>query len=352
MVVEEQTEGLIERAWIPAVIVFAVAVIIGVSEVNLVAVLVNGLQVGAVYALIALGIALVYKATRVLNFAQGELGTVPAFVVFMIMVSGARDAEIDPSKVIGYELALATIVAVVVGALLAILINLFVVQRLADASPVTTLVATAGVALLFSSAELILFEAKARKFPRFVDGAPCFGFDAEGLCTSPLTIGGVVVSWHTLIVLAVLALAAGLLAIFFRTPIGVALLATAQEPYAAELQGISTKAMGALAWGAAGALGAVGGVLGGGVFEFIAPGFMTTTFLIPAIVAAVLGGITSMVGAVLGGLILGVSVAFANSFVLAYDLTSTLPGPPQIMTFSVLLLVLLFRPRGLFGKEA
>lgn len=352
MIDEEQAGGLIERIWIPVVVVFAVAVIIGVSEVNLVAVLVNGLQVGAVYALIALGIALVYKATRVLNFAQGELGTVPAFVVFMVMVSGVREAEIDPSKVVGWELAAATLLAVVVGALLAILINVLVVQRLADASPVTSLVATAGVALLFSSAELILFQAKARKFPRFIDGAPCFASDAEGACTTPLSLGGVIISWHTLIVIAVLAVAAGLLAVFFRTPIGVALLATAQEPYAAELQGISTRAMSTLAWGAAGALGAIGGVLGGGVFEFIAPGFMTTTFLIPAIVAAVLGGITSMVGAVIGGLILGVSVAFANSFVLSYDLTSVLPGPPQIMTFAVLLLVLLFRPRGLFGKEA
>lgn len=352
MVVEEEPPGLIERIWIPVAVIFVAAVLVGVSEVNLIAVLVNGLQVGAVYALIALGIALVYKATRVLNFAQGELGTVPAFVVFMIMVSGAREAEIDPAKVVGWELAGATLVAVAVGAVLAVLINLLVVQRLAEASPVTTLVATAGVALLFSSTELILFQAKARKFPRFVEGSPCFASDAEGLCTTPLSIGGVVVSWHTLIVIAVLAVAAGLLAVFFRTPIGVALLATAQEPYAAELQGISTRAMGAIAWGAAGALGAVGGVLGGGVFEFIAPGFMTTTFLIPAIVAAVLGGITSMVGAVVGGLILGLSVAFASSFVLSYDLTSVLPGPPQIMTFAVLLLVLLFRPRGLFGKEA
>jgi branched-chain amino acid transport system permease protein len=321
-------------------------------DVNFVSVIVNGLQVGAVYALVALGLALVYKATRVLNFAQGELGTVPAFVVFAILVNGNRNVEIDPATLSTGKLLFATFIAIVAGAVLAILINVLVVQRLADASPVTSLVATAGVALLLSSAQLILFQAKARKFPRFVEGAPCFARDADGLCTSPLTIGGVVVPWHTIIVIAVLAAAAALLAIFFKTPPGVALLATAQEPFAAELHGISVRSMSTLAWGTAGALAAIGGVLGGGVFEFVSPGLMTTTFLIPAFTAAVLGGITSMVGAVVGGLLLGITVAFANSFVLAYNLTSVLPGPPQIATFLVLLMVLLVRPRGLFGKEA
>lgn len=341
----------LRRYGVPAAIVLGIALVLGLSRVSLVAVLVNGLQVGAIYALVALGIALVYRATRVLNFAQGELGSVPAFVVFLLLTRGRLDVEVNPAGIGALELTAWTLIAILVGAVLAILINLVVIQRLADASPVTSLVATIGVALLFTALELVIFEAKGRKFPRFIDGAPCMESQG-GECVSSFAIGGVVVTWHTLIVMAVLAVSAAMLALFFRTPVGVALLATAQEPFAAELQGVSTKAMSALAWGTAGALAALGGVLGGGVFEFIGPGFMTSTFLIPAIVAAVLGGITSMVGAVVGGLVLGISVAFANSFVLAYDLTSVLPGPPQIMTFAVLLIVLLFRPRGLFGKEA
>jgi branched-chain amino acid transport system permease protein len=301
---------------------------------------------------VALGIALVYKATRVLNFAQGELGTVPAFVVWLILVGGNRSLEVDTGAVSTGRLAVASIIAVLAGALLAVLVNVLVVQRLADASPVTSLVATAGVALLLTSAQLILFEPKGRRFPRFVSGSPCFASDAQGVCTSPLSLGGVVVPWHTIIVVMVLAAAAALLALFFRTPPGVALLATAQEPFAAQLHGISVRAMSTLAWATAGAFAAIGGILGGGVFEFISPGLMTTTFLIPAFAAAVLGGITSMVGAVVGGLLLGMTVAFANAFVLEHNLTSALPGPPQIATFAVLLLVLLLRPRGLFGKEA
>jgi branched-chain amino acid transport system permease protein len=350
--VEETAVPLWQRYRNPAIATIVAVLLLAILDVNLVSVVVNGLQVGAVYALVALGLALVYKATRVLNFAQGELGTVPAFVVLMILIGGDRAVELDTGTVATSTLLLASVAAVILGAVLAVLINVLVVQRLADASPVTSLVATAGVALLFSSAELIFFQAKGRKFPRFVDGAPCFGSNAEGVCTAPLSIGGVIVPWHTIIVVLVLAGAAALLAVFFRTRPGVALLATAQEPFAAELHGISVRRMSTLAWGTAGALAAIGGILGGGVFEFIAPGLMTTTFLIPAFTAAVLGGITSMVGAVLGGLLLGITVAFANSFVLAYSLTSVLPGPPQIATFAVLLLVLLVRPRGLFGKEA
>jgi branched-chain amino acid transport system permease protein len=105
-----------------------------------------------------------------------------------------------------------------------------------------------------------------------------------------------------------------------------------------------------MAWAIAGVLGALGGLLGAGVFATIAPGFMTSTFLIPALVGAVLGGLTSMVGAVSGGLLLGIIVAAANQMNRSFDLG--IPGTPQAAAFVVLLLVLLLRPRGLFGQEA
>lgn len=318
------------------------------TDIDPIAILVDGLQVGAVYSLVALGLALVYKATRVLNFAQGELGTLPAFAAFFVLAVfiergpdiGFWDVEnIATTDVTGLQMLGATFVAMIFGALLAIFINVAIVQRLAESSAITSLVATAGVAVLITSGELVAFDAQARKFPRFIGG-------------SAFTIADVAVPWHSLIVIAVLIIAAGALAIFFQTPPGIALLATAQDPFAAEIYGISPRAMSTLAWGTAGALGALSGVLGGGVFESLSPGLMTTTFLIPAFTAAVLGGLTSMVGAVIGGLMLGITVVFANETVLAYDLTSTIPGPPTVMTFAVLMLVLLFRPRGLFGKEA
>lgn len=305
------------------------------ADIDPVGVVVIGLQTGAVYSLIALGIALVYKATRVLNFAQGELGTVPAFVAYAFMVSfDWSDAGGNPD---GGKLWWATIVAIAAGAGLAVLVNVFVVQRLAEASAVTSLVATAGVSLLFISAEVVIFEAKLRPFPRYIEG------DA-------FTLSGVNVSWHTVLVILVLGAAATGLALFFRTPAGVALLATAQEPFAAELSGVSVRSMSILAWATAGALAAIGGMLGAGVFANVRPGLMTSQFLIPAFTAAVLGGLTSMIGAVVGGILVGLVTVYANELVLGLEID--LPGPPQVAILAVLLLVLTLRPRGLFGKEA
>jgi branched-chain amino acid transport system permease protein len=298
-------------------------------------VLIFGLQAGAVYSLVALGLALVYKATRILNFAQGELGTVPAFVAYLVMTGFKVSGEPEASR---GKLWIATLVALVVGAALGILVNTVVIRRLSSVSPVTSLVATAGLTLLSSGLAIVFFEAKARRFPKYIDGG--FRF--------PTT--NAIVSWQTIVTLVVLAGAAALLALLFRTPPGVALLATAQEPFAAELQGVSVSGMRTIAWAAAGVLGALGGLLGAGVFASVSPGFMTATFLIPAFVGAVLGGLTSMVGAVAGGLLLGITVAAANQINRSFELG--IPGPPQAAAFAVLLIVLLIRPRGLFGREA
>jgi branched-chain amino acid transport system permease protein len=296
-------------------------------------ILVFGLQAGAIYALVALGIALVYKATGILNFAQGELGTLAAFAAFAVLAGGFSNEASDSKG----RLLLATLVALIVGAVLGVLVNTLVIRKLANASPVTTLVATAGVAVFLSSVELITFEARARNFPRYIEG----GFR--------LPIADVNVPWHTVVILGVLAGVAVLLAGFFRTPFGVALLATAEDPFAAELQGVPVSLMRTVAWGAAGALGALAGILGAGFFESVSPGLMTGTFLIPAFVGAVLGGIRSLVGAAVGGLIVGASVAFANQIVRTLDID--IPGPPQIAVLAVLLAVLVLRPNGLLGDR-
>lgn len=329
----------LDRRWLgwgAGVLVLALLVVsFFAADINPISVLTIGVQVGSVFSLIALGVVLVYKATRVLNFAQGELGTASAFLAFALMVSlDWESIGATPDRSDFWWTALAAIAA---GVVLAILINVLVVQRLADASPITALVATVGVSLLFVSVEVVMFEAQPRPFPRPVGG-------------TAFELANVAVSWHTVIVLVVLLGAAMLLAILFRTPPGIALLATAQEPFAAELSGVSVRAMSTLAWGAAGLLGALGGLLGAGVFTNLTPGFVTTQFLIPALVGAVLGGLTSMVGAVVGGILVGLATTYSNELVLGmgWDVA----GPPQIATLTVLIAVLLFRPRGLFGREA
>jgi branched-chain amino acid transport system permease protein len=301
-------------------------------------VLVFGTQQGAVYALVALGIALVYRSTKVLNFAQGEFGTVPALLVLLILLGGDLEGTVSPADVSLVKLSVLAILGVAIGAALAIGVNVGIVQRLADANPVTSLVATAGVSFLLIGAQVVVFGLQSRTFPRFLDGS--------------VRVLGISVTRHTFVILFVLALAAALLAALFRTPIGVALLASAQDPFAASLHGVSTRAMSSLAWGLAGGLAAIGGLLGAGVYQGIEPGQMTTTFLIPAFTAAVLGGITSMVGAVVGGLFLGYVATLADQLVIQFQISDMIASAPDLAAFAVLLVVLLVRPRGLLGKEA
>ncbi len=322
--------------------------------------LANGLSVGAVYALVALGVALVYKATKVINFAQGALGSFPALVALWVLLEfDLTQATAAPSTL---RFAVVALGAVLLGAALAVAMNLLVIQQLANAAPVTSLVATTGIALMLIALETILFEVKTRRFPRLIDGAPdgfeigpfCFSQVQDGACVADGTfaLGGLEVPWNTVLIVIVLAAVSLSLAAFFRSPAGVALLATAQEPFAAQLYGVSQKVMSSMAWGIAGGFAALAGILGAGVFEQAFPGYMTRDFLIPALVAAVLGGVTSMVGAVVGGLVVGVVFALSNALVLQFNVNDVVPGPPFLGIFLVLILTLLVRPRGLFGKEA
>lgn len=330
---DEVAQHRVGIAWSVAALVLAAAMVAAGMDVG--AMLVNGLGSGAIYALVALGIALVYRATRVLNFAQGELGTMPAFIVVLVLLGGDLDGFVDPAQVSFGRLLGLTGLAVVIGAAMAVAVNLFVIQRLADSSPVTSLVATAGVALLLIGVQVVVFDLQSRTFPQFVSGS--------------VRILGLRFPSHTLVVACVLVAASALLVGLFRTQLGVALLASAQDPFAAELHGVSARAMSSLAWGLAGGLAALGGVLGAGVFEGITPGLMTSTFLIPAFTAAVLGGISSPAGAVVGGLLLGQVSAAANTTTVGLGIS--VPNAPTLAAFVVLLLVLVFRPLGLLGKE-
>lgn len=300
-------------------------------------ILVIGLQTGAIYALVALGVALVFKATRILNFAHGEIGTSSAFLALVLMHYGLRPL-FGVEDLTGLHLLIATAPAILLGAVLGLLTSVLL-GWLKNATPVTLLVTTVGVALFMVGMQIYIGGAQGYRFPRYINGN---AFTPPG--------GTIPVSWHTLIILLVLGGAAVALAAYFKTPPGVALLATSQDPYAAELQGINVGLMTGTAWAVAGALAAAAGLLGAGVFEQLTPGLMLSTFLIPSFAGALLGGINSMPGSVLGGMLLGIIVATANQ--LNASLQLGVPGPPQIAVLLALLAVLLFRPRGLLGTEA
>lgn len=292
--------------------------------------IVIGIIQGAIIGLLALGIVLVYKGSRVFNFAQAEFGTVAAFLLLYFTTGRLK---------MPYLAALVVALALTGG--VGFLFERLVVRPLFNAPRVTLLVATAGAALLAIALELKIggFEVK--------QVAPIKAGKAIG-------IFGATVTWQQVILLAVLGgLAAGLAYFFNRTDLGLAVLATSQEPVATELVGIGTKRMSSFIWTFAAVLGGVAGALAAPDTTFTA-GFMTTNFLLFAFTAAVIGGVTSLAGAFIGGQLIGISTALAQYVDITYlkKWEIDIPAFHELVIFILLLSVLYARPQGLLGKAA
>ncbi|MGH2674867.1 MAG: branched-chain amino acid ABC transporter permease [Actinomycetota bacterium] len=285
--------------------------------------LVIGIFQGAVYGLLAVGLVLVYKGARVFNFAQGEFGTVAAFVTFALF----QQAGLPYAVAVAGGLAAAVV--------LGLLVERLVIRPLFDAPRITVLVATVGVALLVVAVTVLVAKPEPRVLAPAIEG-------------DPVTFAGLAIIPQQFLILAVLAGLAGALALFFsKTNLGLAVLATSQDVLATRVVGISVPRMSRFIWGFAALLGGIAGVLQAPLTIFT-PGFMTTTTLVPAFTAAVLGGMTSLPGAFLGGLLVGA----AQNVGIFYLQRAEVPGASELTVFALLLLVLLARPRGLLGKEA
>ncbi|MDQ3756518.1 MAG: branched-chain amino acid ABC transporter permease [Actinomycetota bacterium] len=284
-----------------------------------------GLVNGAPFAMLAIGLVLVYKGSKVFNFAQGEFGTVAAFASYLL----------------SFRLPLwtAMLIGVLVGVAMGLLTERLVVQPLFNAPKVTLLVATAAITSASIAIQLALGDASLRVYPVLLKG-------------NALDVWGVIVKWQQLLVVGCLAGVTVGLFLFFRTNLGLAVLAASQEPVATDLVGIGTRKMSALVWGMAGLLAGIAGVTMAALQAFT-PGFMTADFLTFAFVAAVVGGMTSLPGAVLGALVLGLVQAFSAVYLADISWVSeNIPAPGELAVFTLLLGVLAFRPTGLLGKEA
>lgn len=284
--------------------------------------LVIGVVTGSGYGLVALGLVLVYKSSGVFNFAQGEFGTVAIYALW-----GATVNHIP----YGIAVVLALLAAVLMG----LLTEFLVVRPLFNAPRITLLVATVGVSLLAISLELWLAEANPRQIAPALDRL------------DRVKVLGIFVSDQRLLVIGALLLLAVLLALFFsRTNLGLAILGVSQEPVATELMGISPRRLSSFTWALAALLGGLAGVLTAPISGSFFPGFLTSSALIPAFTAAVLGGMNSLPGAFVGGVVVGVAQALAQSSPAFKDI----PGPGTVMVFVILVSVLTIRPQGLVGK--
>ncbi|MDQ1396106.1 MAG: branched-chain amino acid transport system permease protein [Acidimicrobiaceae bacterium] len=303
--------------------------------------LIYGIKDGAAYGLVAVGLVLIYKSSRIFNFAAGEFVTLGAFATFLAskgfhLKLGLFGVHVH-FHLVPLPFLMAALIGVLLGAGAGLLTERLVVRPLADRPRVVLLVATAAIAITLIPVQLTFGAGRAYSFRPLIRGTAFHLF-------------GVFVTWQQLLVVVVLILVGTALAAFFGfTDLGLAVLASSQEPTASRLMGIRLNRVAMLTWGMAGALGGLAGVLlpptTGSPGQFF-PAYGTTDVLIFAFTAAVLGGMTSVPGAFLGGLIVGIVQDFAQS-----NFTK-IQGPSSIAVLVVLVGVLLIRPSGILGKEA
>lgn len=279
----------------------------------------TGLSGGSLYALVALGLVLIYRSARVLNFAHGDVATFGTFVAFSIVSRGL-------------PLSLGLPAAIRVGGVVAMLFyfGALVPAQRKGATQLGQVILTLGLSLVLQGLTVYGWGAEPDSFPFPLSDSKVW------------QVGPVFVSELSLGTLAAAAAASLLLYLLTqRTRLGLAMRATSENLAAAQTLGIPTRQVLAFAWGTAAALAVIAGV-------FLAPALLLDPFfmldpLFKGLAAAVLGGLNSLPGAVLGGLVLGVAESLAGGY-LAMEFKSTL-------AFVLIVAVLLVRPEGLLGKE-
>jgi branched-chain amino acid transport system permease protein len=278
----------------------------------------SGLAAGVTYGLLALALVIVFRATGVVNFAAGEMGTFTTFIAW----------ELITQAKLGFFLTL-LIVAVIAG-LLGVVVYLLVIHPARSKPEFVTVMLTFGLYEVFNGLSNSLWNPAPRTFPAPVEG-------------SPLHLGSVILTRQNLGNAAVAVVAMILLASLFRfTKVGLGLRATADNRFAAQVVGISPTRMYALGWAMASVAGAIAGMLFANVL-LLSPTMMGNV-LVFSLVSVIVGGLESPVGAIVGGLIIG-----ALSGVLAgvHGVGPNLATPVMLL---LVIVMLLLRPQGLFGQ--
>lgn len=286
---------------------------------RLVAAILAGITDGAAIGLVALGIVLVYKATRVLNFAQAEIGTLAIYL------------EWEMTR-LGVPVLLSVIVALGAAAVMGSGVE-FVLRPLASAPRLTVTVATLGAATFFGGVELLVFHPDPHSAPELIHGS------AFTLADIDFRSGRVLAFFITA------ALGIGLYVFFKRTLFGLGVLAAAQDQKALRLMGLPLNIVSTFTWATGAVLTALAGMIVAPTIGSFTPFFMTL-ILIPSLAAALVGGLTSLPGAFIGGMVIGIAQNVSKFYFQA------VPGAEFVAVFALMILVLLVRPNGLLGAEA
>lgn len=280
---------------------------------------ISGLSTGSVYSLVAIGLVLIYRSTRILNFAHGDITTAGTFVAFALL---------------GHQLpfGIAAILAIIFGAILAMVFYfvILVPAQRRDATQLGQIILTLGLGLILQGGVLYLGGTEPQSFPFPLSEFKLYQLGAISI--SQLSLGTFGMSLIASILFYLLVQ---------KTKIGLAMRATSENLPAAQTLGIPTRRVLAFSWGMAAGLGVLAGL-------FLAPALLLDPFFmlepfLKGFAAAILGGLNSLPGAIIGGLILGVAEALAGGFVsMAFKNT---------LAFIIIIVVLLLRPEGLLGEE-
>ena len=277
--------------------------------------IVSGIAAGALYALVAIGLVLIYKATDIVNFAQGESVTVGAYMGWLFVTEFHMP----------YFPAIAAVM--VASALVGMVVERVAYRPLIKSPAFTVILATLAVGLIIKNVIRLIWHDT----PLTISAA---------LSAEPIEFGGVLITPERLGIMLTVVVVVTALMLFFRfTKLGKAMRATAQSQEAASLMGINVSGIFSKTWALGTALGGIAGIL-------IAPLIGINTelggVLIPGFVAAIVGGFTSIPGAIVGGLMVGIFENFAGVFVSS--------SFKRVVSFVILIAVLMIKPSGLFGK--
>ncbi|WP_433470294.1 branched-chain amino acid ABC transporter permease [Saccharomonospora azurea] len=277
----------------------------------------NGISQGAIYAAFALALVLIWRSTRVVNFAQGAMAMLTTYVALTLIESG------QPYWV-GFAVALAT------GFVLGAVLERLLIRPVEGGPELNAVIVTLGLFVALQALAAILFGSAYESFP-----AP---FSLTGF-----SVGGTTVAFtpfNAFVVLAVLAVMLALVALFRLTDLGLRMRASALHQEVSRLLGIRVGRLLTLGWALAAVVGSLAGLLIAGG-SLIHPAYMEPVIVF-GFVAAVLGGLDSPPGAVVGGLLLGLALSYVSGY-LGSELVA-------LAALAILVLVLLARPRGLFGR--
>lgn len=296
---------------------------------------VNGLILGSIYALIALGYTLVYGILGLINFAHGEVVMIGAMVTISCL-GWLLGLHLDVSPII--LIAASVLMAVPVCGLLGATIERFAYRPLRNAPRLAPLITAIGVSIVLQNLAMIIWGRRYVPFP-------------DILSHTPMHVGGATfLPVQLAIVLISLAMMTGLLLLIHKTSLGRAMRATAQAPTVARLMGVPTDRIISLTFVIGSVLASVAGVMVSANYGQ-AHAYMGFMLGLKAFSAAVLGGIGNLAGAVVGGLLLGLIESLGAGYI--GDITGGFMGSQyqDVFAFMVLILVLVFRPSGLLGER-